>query len=195
MLLPGFSGRMLGWSVLGIAVGLGVGWATGSNARRRNGALGGVVGGALGGLFIKLVTQFLSAGVRARHRDHHLGRADRLLHRTGQRAAQARMADGGAQPEPQRARRPRVSARQAGHDHRTRRGMRRGLVRRPERARPSCDHPARRKELFDRADQRRSGAGESPAGRGPSRLLRNGDRIEVGGTLFLYRERAQAAQG
>jgi pSer/pThr/pTyr-binding forkhead associated (FHA) protein len=25
--------------------------------------------------------------------------------------------------------------------------------------------------------------------------LRNGDRIEVGGTLFLYRERTQAAQG
>jgi hypothetical protein len=26
-------------------------------------------------------------------------------------------------------------------------------------------------------------------------MLRNGDRIEVGGTLFLYRERTQAAQG
>ena len=67
----------------------------------------------------------LSAGVRPRHRDHHTRRADRLLHRTRQRTAQARMADGGAQPEPQRARGPRVSARQAGHDHRTRRGMRR----------------------------------------------------------------------
>ena len=141
--MPGFFGRILGWSVLGIAVGLGVGWATGSNARRRNGALGGVVGGALGGLFYQsLTTTFPQAFGRA-IAIIILGDADRLLHRTRQRALQARMADGGPQPEPQRARGPRVSARQAGHDHRSRGGMRRRAVRRPERAWTSCDHPAR----------------------------------------------------
>jgi Inner membrane component of T3SS, cytoplasmic domain len=55
-ILGGFYGRILGWGVLGIAVGLGVGWATRSNARRRNGALGGVLGGALGGFFYQALT-------------------------------------------------------------------------------------------------------------------------------------------
>ncbi len=54
--LPGLIGRILGWAVLGLLVGLGVGWATRSNARRRNGAIGGLFGGALGGFCYQLVT-------------------------------------------------------------------------------------------------------------------------------------------
>lgn len=54
--LPGLVGRILGWAVLGLLVGLGVGWATRSNARRRNGAIGGLFGGALGGFCYQLVT-------------------------------------------------------------------------------------------------------------------------------------------
>jgi hypothetical protein len=47
--LGGLPGRILGWAIGGLIIGLGVGWATRSNARRRNGAIGGVIGGALGG--------------------------------------------------------------------------------------------------------------------------------------------------
>ena len=98
--LGGLNGRILGWGVLGIAVGIGVGSASGSAARRRNGAIGGVLGGALGGFFYQSLTTYFSAGVRPRDRDHHSRRADRILHRAGRRAAQARLADGRPLPEP-----------------------------------------------------------------------------------------------
>jgi hypothetical protein len=55
-LLSGLNGRILGWAVLGLIVGIGTGWATRSADRRRNGALGGLVGGALGGLFYQALT-------------------------------------------------------------------------------------------------------------------------------------------
>jgi Inner membrane component of T3SS, cytoplasmic domain len=54
--LGGLYGRIVGWAVLGVAVGLGVGTAARSNARRRNGALGGIVGGALGGFCYQALT-------------------------------------------------------------------------------------------------------------------------------------------
>ena len=54
--LGGLNGRILGWSVGGLLVGLGVGWATRSNARRRNGAIGGMLGGAVGGLCYQALT-------------------------------------------------------------------------------------------------------------------------------------------
>src|SRR5579885_1025191 len=71
--LGGFNGRVLGWSVLGILVGLGVGWASRSNARRRNGVVGGLVGGALGGFFYQALTATFP-GVRPRDRDHRARR-------------------------------------------------------------------------------------------------------------------------
>ncbi|MGH7812661.1 MAG: FHA domain-containing protein [Candidatus Binataceae bacterium] len=52
----GLLGRILGWAVLGVAVGFAVGSASGSGARRRNGALGGLAGGALGGFFYQSLT-------------------------------------------------------------------------------------------------------------------------------------------
>jgi FHA domain-containing protein len=65
-IMGGLGGRILGWSVLGIAVGWGVGSASGSAARRRNGAIGGLVGGALGGFFYQsLTTTFPQAFGRA----------------------------------------------------------------------------------------------------------------------------------
>ena len=65
-ILGGLNGRILGWGVLGIAVGLGVGSASGSAARRRNGAIGGVLGGAVGGFFYQsLTTTFPQAFGRA----------------------------------------------------------------------------------------------------------------------------------
>jgi len=55
-ILPGLIGRVLGWAVLGLLVGLGVGWAARSTARRRNGAIGGLIGGGLGGFCYEFVT-------------------------------------------------------------------------------------------------------------------------------------------
>ncbi len=55
-LVGGFLGRMLGWAVLGVLVGLGVGWATRSLARLRNGAVGGLLGGAAGGMCYQALT-------------------------------------------------------------------------------------------------------------------------------------------
>ncbi|MGH7933680.1 MAG: FHA domain-containing protein [Candidatus Binataceae bacterium] len=54
--LHGLTGRIIGWAVLGLVVGYGVGWATRSAARQRNGALGGIIGGAIGGLVYQVVT-------------------------------------------------------------------------------------------------------------------------------------------
>jgi MFS family permease len=54
--LGGLNGRILGWSVLGIFVGFGVGYSSGSAARRRNGVIGGLLGGALGGMFYQGLT-------------------------------------------------------------------------------------------------------------------------------------------
>jgi FHA domain-containing protein len=54
--LGGLYGRVVGWAVLGIAVGLGVGTASRSTARQRNGALGGILGGALGGVCYQALT-------------------------------------------------------------------------------------------------------------------------------------------
>jgi hypothetical protein len=54
--LGGLNGRILGWGVGGMMIGLGVGSATRSNAKRRNGAIGGMVGGAIGGLCYQALT-------------------------------------------------------------------------------------------------------------------------------------------
>jgi len=52
----GLGGRIVGWGIFGTAVGLGVGWVGHSFARLRNGAIGGAVGGAVGGTLYQLVT-------------------------------------------------------------------------------------------------------------------------------------------
>jgi len=57
--LGGMGGRMLGWSLFGITVGLGVGWVGHSFARLRNGGIGGLLGGAIGGGVYQIVTSIL----------------------------------------------------------------------------------------------------------------------------------------
>lgn len=57
--LGGMGGRMLGWSIFGIAVGMGVGWVGHSFARLRNGGIGGLLGGAIGGAIYQIVTAIL----------------------------------------------------------------------------------------------------------------------------------------
>ena len=192
--MPGFFGRILGWAVLGIAVGLGVGWATGSNARRRNGALGGIVGGALGGLFYQSLTvtfpqafgRAIAIIVLGALIGFFIGLVSELLKRGWLMVVRS-------QSRNAREGREYPLAKQV------------TIIGRAE----ECDvglfgdqsvlghHAIIRLEGKNYSIAPTSGGAvmvnqQLVAGK---QTLRNGDRIEVGGTLFLYRERSQAAQG
>jgi hypothetical protein len=58
-LFGGLGGRIIGWSVFGLAVGLGAGWIGRAPARLRNGGIGGCLGGAIGGALYQTVTALL----------------------------------------------------------------------------------------------------------------------------------------
>jgi pSer/pThr/pTyr-binding forkhead associated (FHA) protein len=58
-LFGGLGGRIIGWSVFGLAVGLGAGWVGRSPARLRNGGVGGFLGGAIGGVVYQIVAALL----------------------------------------------------------------------------------------------------------------------------------------
>ncbi len=192
-LLPGITGRVLGWSVLGLAAGLGVGWATGSNARRRNAVLGGLLGGALGGFVYQIVTQFVQQAlgraiaivILGMLIGFFIGLVSELLKRGWLMVVRS-------QSRNAREGREYPLAKQV------------TIVGRSE----ECDvglfgdqsvlghHAIIRLEGKNYSIAPTSGGAvlvnrQPVAGR---QLLRNGDRIEVGGTLFLYRERTQAAQ-
>lgn len=62
-ILGGVGGRIFGWSLFGLAAGLGVGWVGRSFARLRNGGLGGCLGGALGGMLYEVMTSLLPQSV------------------------------------------------------------------------------------------------------------------------------------
>ncbi len=192
--MPGFFGRILGWSVLGIAVGLGVGWATGSNARRRNGALGGVVGGALGGLFYQsLTTTFPQAFGRAiaiiilgALIGFFIGLVSELLKRGWLMVVRSQSRNAREGREYPLAKQVTIIVRAEECDV--------GLF---------GDQSVLANHAIIRLEGRNYSIAPTSGGsvlvnRQPvagKQTLRNGDRIEVGGTLFLYRERAQAAQG
>lgn len=61
--LGGVGGRLIGWGLFGLAAGLGVGWAGRSFARLRNGGLGGCLGGALGGMLYEMLTTLLPQSI------------------------------------------------------------------------------------------------------------------------------------
>ncbi len=58
-LLGGLGGRIIGWGLFGLAVGLGASWVGRSSVRLRNGGIGGCVGGAVGGLLYEVMTALL----------------------------------------------------------------------------------------------------------------------------------------
>ncbi|MBI3800517.1 MAG: FHA domain-containing protein [Deltaproteobacteria bacterium] len=58
-LFGGIGGRIIGWGVFGLAAGLGAGWVGRSVARLRNGGIGGCLGGAVGGALYQIVTALL----------------------------------------------------------------------------------------------------------------------------------------
>ncbi len=55
----GMGGRIVSWGVFGLAAGLGAGWVGRSVARLRNGGIGGFLGGAVGGMLYQIVTALL----------------------------------------------------------------------------------------------------------------------------------------
>ncbi len=191
--LRGLNGRILGWAVLGVSVGLGVGWATGSNARRRNGALGGVIGGALGGLcyqsltmtFPQAIGRAIAIIVLGALIGFFIGLVSELLKRGWLMVVRSQSRN----------------AREGREYPLTKQVT---IIGRAE----ECDvglfgdqtvmgrHAIIRNEGRNYSITPTSG-GQVYVNRQPlagKHVLRNGDRVEVGGTLFLYRERAQAAQ-
>ena len=137
----------------------------------------------------------LSASLRPRDRDHRDGCVDRLFHRTRQRTAQARMADGGSQWQSRNAR--------EGREYPLVKPV--TVIGRAEES--DIGLFGDQAVLAQHAIIRREGKDffVSPAAVArcssiASRLAaairsRSGDRVEIGGTLFLFRERAKPRKG
>lgn len=192
-LLGGFNGRIIGWTVLGTAVGLGVGSASGSAARRRNGAVGGVLGGALGGFFYSTLTStFPQAFGRAiaivilgALIGFFIGLVGELLKRGWLMVVRSQSRNAREGREYPLSKPVTIIGRAEESDI--------GLF-------------GDQSVLGHHAIIRREGKNFviSPTGGGQIFVnrqpvggryaLRSGDRLEVGGTLFVFRERAQVAQ-
>jgi len=191
-ILGGLNGRILGWSVLGITVGLGVGWATRSAARRRNGALGGVLGGALGGLFYQSLTatfpqafgRAIAIVVLGALIGFFIGLVGELLKRGWLMVVRSQSRNA-----------------REGHEYPLSKPVM--IIGRAE----ECDiglfgdKTVLGRHAIIRQEGREyyvssTGGGQVLVNRQPitgRRPLHSGDRLEVGGTLFLFRERAQVA--
>jgi hypothetical protein len=192
-ILHGYVGRTLAWSLLGILVGLGVGWASGSAARKRNGALGGLIGGALGGFIYQALTVsfpqsfgraigFIVLGALI---GFFIGLVGELLKRGWLMVIRSQSRN----------------AREGREYPLTKPVM---IIGRAEES--DIGLFGDQAVLAHHAIIRREGRDfvVSPAGGGQvlinrrpvagRQALRSGDRVEVGGTLFIFRERAQAAQ-
>jgi hypothetical protein len=193
-LLGGFFGRILGWSLLGVVVGFGVGWATRSTARMRNGALGGLLGGALGGFcYVALTSTFPQAFGRAiaitvmgALIGFFIGLVSELLKRGWLMVVRSGSRNAREGREYPLVKPVTVIGRAEESDI--------GLF-------------GDQAVLAQHAIVRREGKNffVSPTAGGQVLVnqqpvsgrytLRSGDRVEVGGTLFLFRERANAPQG
>jgi hypothetical protein len=192
-ILGGIVGRTLGWAVLGIFVGLGVGWASRSNARRRNGALGGIVGGALGGFFYQSLTStFPQAFGRAiaiivlgALIGFFIGLVGELLKRGWLMVVRSQSRNAREGREYPLVKPVTIIGRAEECDI--------GLF---------GDKSVQGRHAIIRQEGRvyfisPTGGGQVMLNNQPisgKQSLRSGDRVEVGGTLFLFRERSQVAQ-
>jgi hypothetical protein len=192
-LLGGFNGRILGWSVLGVFVGLGVGWATGSAARRRNGAVGGLLGGALGGFFYQSLTatfpqefgRAIAIIVLGALIGFFIGLVGELLKRGWLMVVRSQSRNAREGREYPLSKPVTIIGRAEESDI--------GLF---------GDKAVLGHHAIIRREGRNfivspTGGGQVYVNRQPVNgryALRSGDRLEVGGTLFLFRDRAQVAQ-
>ena len=192
--LGGLNGRILGWAVGGLLVGLGAGWATRSNARRRNGAIGGMLGGAVGGLCYQALTaSFPQAFGRAiaiiilgALIGFFIGLVSELLKRGWLMVvrSQSRNAREGREF-------PLIKpVTLVGRAEESDIGLfgdqsvlaRHAIIR--HEGKSFFVSPTRGAQILV---NRQPVQGRCP--------LKSGDRVEIGGTLFLFRERAQPSQG
>ena len=191
--IGGFNGRILGWAVLGLVVGLGVGWATRSGARRRNGAVGGLIGGASGGFFYQALTAtFPQAFGRAiaiiligALIGFFIGLVSELLKRGWLMVVRSQSRNA-----------------REGREYPLVKGV--TIIGRAEESDIGlfgdqavlAHHAIIRNEGKNFFVSPTSG-GQVLVNRQPVSgryALKSGDRVEIGGTLFLFRDRAQAAQ-
>jgi hypothetical protein len=187
----GTGGRVFGWALLGVVVGLGVGWATRSIARMRNGALGGLIGGALGGLFYQFLTAMFPQSFGRAIAEiilgaligFFIGLVGELFKRGWLMVvrSQSRNAREGREY-------PLVKpVTTIGRAEESDVGLfgdnsvmgQHAVIRRA--GRDFIISPAGGGQIL---------VNRQPVGQG--HVLRSGDRIEIGGTLFLFRDRAQA---
>lgn len=188
----GLNGRVIGWALLGLIVGLGAGWATRSNARRRNGAFGGMIGGAIGGFVYQLLTEvFPQAFGRAIAIivlglliGFFIGLVGELLKRGWLMVVRSQSRNAREGREYPLIKPVTVIGRAEESDV--------GLF---------GDRSVMPQHAIIRHDGREfvvspASGGQVLINRQPvsgRQVLKGGDRIEVGGTLFLFRDRAQAA--
>ena len=193
-LMGGLNGRILGWAVLGLLVGLGVGWATRSNARRRNGAMGGLLGGALGGFCYQALTAtFPQAFGRAiaiiilgALIGFFIGLVSELLKRGWLMVVRSQSRNAREGREYPLNKTVTVIGRAEESDI--------GLF---------GDQAVMARHAIIRNEGKNfyvtpTSGGQVLVNRQPVSgryALKSGDRVEIGGTLFLFRERAQASQG
>ncbi len=192
-ILGGLNGRILGWALLGIAVGLGVGWAARSAARRRNGALGGLLGGALGGFFYQSLTatfpqafgRAIAIVILGALIGFFIGLVGELLKRGWLMVVRSQSRNAREGREYPLVKPVTIIGRAEESDI--------GLF---------GDQAVLTHHAIIRREGRNfvispTAGGQIYVNRQPVAgryALRSGDRLEVGGTLFLFRERAQAAQ-
>jgi hypothetical protein len=190
--LGGLNGRIFGWAVLGVAVGLGVGWATRSSARLRNGAIGGLLGGAVGGLCYQALTAtFPQAFGRAiaiiilgALIGFFIGLVSELLKRGWLMVVRSQSRNAREGREYPLSKQVTVIGRAEESDI--------GLF---GDASVLARHAIIRNEGKDFFVSS-TGGGQILVNRQPiqgRRVLKSGDRVEIGGTLFLFRERTQTS--
>src|ERR1700730_13262311 len=192
--LHGLVGRIGGWALVGVVVGLGGGWPPGSAARKRNGALGGLIGGALGGLCYQTLTtsfpQFFGRAIAiivlGALIGFFIGLVGELLKRGWLMVVRSQSRNAREGREYPLTKPVRIIGRAEESDI--------GLF--GDQA-VLAHHAIIRREGRDFVVSA-AGGGQVLVNRRPvagRQTLRSGDRVEVGGTLFIFRERAQAAQG
>ncbi|HKV56462.1 MAG TPA: FHA domain-containing protein [Candidatus Binataceae bacterium] len=191
--LGGLNGRILGWAVLGLVVGLGVGWATRSNARRRNGAIGGLLGGAVGGLCYQALTatfpqtfgRAIAIIILGALIGFFIGLVSELLKRGWLMVVRSQSRNAREGREYPLSKPVTIIGRAEESDI--------GLF---------GDQAVQARHAVIRNEGKNffispTGGGQVLVNRQPIQgrcALKSGDRLEVGGTLFLFRERAQASQ-
>jgi hypothetical protein len=193
-LFHGLVGRIVGWAVLGLIVGLGVGGATRSSDRRRNGAIGGLIGGAIGGLCYEEVAALLPQAlarviaiiVLGALIGFFIGLVGEILKRAWLMVVRSQSRNAMEGREYPLIKAVTIIGRAEESDI----GLFGDQTVRPHHA--ILRHEGR--SFYVTA----TGGGQVLVNKEPvsgRRELKSGDRLEVGGTLFLFRERTQAARG